>query len=1345
MIDFRFRGIASGIWWSAVLLGMLLVLGCGGDSNDGFDVQIESSINESNAPVRVAFRASSQAPLDAELIYTWSFGDGNTSSAAEPEHVFTDAGRYEVTLSIYASNGKTGRASTTIILAESADLVVQNVQVSSNRPAPGEDFEVTWLISNLGEAPATAWSTGIFLSADEVFDAQDTRIGGSTAMSGELSVEGEGRSSTVTIPENQASGDWFLIVVADDENRVGDAQRDNNVALLSTPLRIRGSSDSGADLIVCELGIDGIDNLPADVVPTVERTDQLTLSVCITNLGDRPASGSRYAIYLSEDETLDAEDLKVGDRPGEALGVGDRFVVDEPVDFSNATADRTWHIIVEVDPNDETAEQREDNNTRVYSKAISVVEGGAVEGVDLLVPSVSVEQTRVYWGQVFSGSVIVQNRGSDSVQRLFLVRLSLEPSDGGEPVSLTSLNLNGIEAGSSREEAFETTLSQRISEGEYTLVAHVDPTNSVGDVNEANNRRFLNETLNLGGEPNVDLVPLDVQIGADSIAAGESLTVRTRVANEGIDGSGPFDVALILSRDNAGSVDDITLGQFRIDNLDGGTESEVEQSVVIPADIDQAVDIWLVGASVDPANQVRGESREDNNIRFSSTQLTVAGATGGCNEDDLEPNDMASEASEVMPGILENLGSCSNSDWFVVEVPEDSLIEIVGRENTLTSTLRVRLVDTVGQTVAEAPIGNSVVRTFALTEAESERIFIEVLSASPEVSYDLEINVLDRAEESRLKLRDIGVLPTVAQAGQQVQVSGELVNVGLVESPFTTTWFFLSSSAEILGGTFLNNQSEVPLAAGAARPFSMVTTIPQSLEDGSYFVVGRPDSGGDIGNGTTDDESWAKLVVSQADACTADQFEPNRSPHLDGSMGNVIVGNLEAGSFQNVHVCANDDDWYAVQLETDQRLEVQVDYTVANGDVELALYGPDGLTILNQSASLLGTESLELPRVMTSGQYYLRVYLKAGSGTENSYSISVLIGDANACPDDQYEPNSTRLNAQLLRDGTHDLYLCAGDEDWYRFAIAAGNTVSWQLTSGNAPLRMYLFDESGLVGEDDRRLVHQARRNGDHFVQVVADTPGEYAYQIRSSGVSGIDLVATGISTSRQVVSPGEDFRVTGGVENRRGDIADDVSIDIYIAAVADGYEDGIRLGGTTIPQVSGASTAAFSARLTMPTAEELSAVGLSIPAGAAITVVVDLQRLVPDSQFSNNVGSASIAIESACMDDDDNENEGLATSTVLNWSSTSRNGVLCGYTEDWFELQPPSDGTVSLSLSFADDDLDLFIYDSTSGVIVSAASEGSPEVVSFVYELTTGPVFVRVDGFEDGQSNYVLSWEISE
>ncbi|MGB0648490.1 MAG: hypothetical protein ACPGQS_14995, partial [Bradymonadia bacterium] len=673
------------------------------------------------------------------------------------------------------------------------------------------------------------------------------------------------------------------------------------------------------------------------------------------------------------------------------------------------------------------------------------------------------------------------------------------------------------------------------------------------------------------------------------------------------------------------------------------------QSVVIPEDIDQAVDRWLVGASVDPENRIRGEAREDNNIRFSPTQLQVSGATGGCREDNNEPNDSRGEAVPVaVPGI-NDLGACGNVDWFSVDVPPNSLLSVTVSEDTMTNSIRMRLVDAAGQSLAEASRGSSRLNAFAITSEMPDVVFIEVSAGIPEVAYDLGLTIADRGIEGHLKAQNIAVSPTVAQAGQAVQVSGRILNAGTATVLPTEVGFFVSSTPGSLGATFLEGVELEQLEAGASETFSVNVTLPPVLEDGAYFITAKPDVGGVTNSSLADDEAWDLLVVDEQGACTADTLEPNQSPHVNDGQGSGIVERVQPGDYEDLWVCNTDDDWYAVELEAGQRLSASVSYTVSDGDVELSLYGSDGRTVLDESASLLGVENVELSRVTQSGVYFLRVFLKTGSPRrENSYSLSLAVGDADACPDDTYEPNGERMSAPLLRDGTHDLFLCESDQDWYRFAIAAGNTVSWQLTSGDAPLRMFLYDESGLVGESDRRIVHQARRNGTHYLQVVADVPGEYAYQIRSSGVSGVDLALGSISSSRASVTPGSGFRISGQVENRRGDFATNVLVQSYLSSTPEDYESGILLGETTVSRIDGAGVEAFSMRVQAPGQQSLNMLGISSPGEGHITAVVDPDRSVPDAQFSNNVLSTDISFVQGCVDDDPNDNEGPTTASQL-------------------------------------------------------------------------------------------------
>ncbi|MFE6036064.1 PQQ-dependent sugar dehydrogenase [Streptomyces sp. NPDC056452] len=86
-------------------------------------------------PLTVAFSsAGSTDPEGGALSYAWDFGDGATSTAADPSHTYTAAGTYRPTLTVKDPEGLTGTASLVVTAGNSAPTVTLTA------PADGELF-----------------------------------------------------------------------------------------------------------------------------------------------------------------------------------------------------------------------------------------------------------------------------------------------------------------------------------------------------------------------------------------------------------------------------------------------------------------------------------------------------------------------------------------------------------------------------------------------------------------------------------------------------------------------------------------------------------------------------------------------------------------------------------------------------------------------------------------------------------------------------------------------------------------------------------------------------------------------------------------------------------------------------------------------------------------------------------------------------------------------------------------------------------------------------------------------------------------------------------------------------
>ncbi|GAA3009211.1 ThuA domain-containing protein [Streptosporangium longisporum] len=77
------------------------------------------------APLTVAFSSVGSADPDGEAItYAWDFGDGGTSTAANPSHTYTANGTYTVRLTVRDSSGKTASVTTPVVVGNTRPAVV---------------------------------------------------------------------------------------------------------------------------------------------------------------------------------------------------------------------------------------------------------------------------------------------------------------------------------------------------------------------------------------------------------------------------------------------------------------------------------------------------------------------------------------------------------------------------------------------------------------------------------------------------------------------------------------------------------------------------------------------------------------------------------------------------------------------------------------------------------------------------------------------------------------------------------------------------------------------------------------------------------------------------------------------------------------------------------------------------------------------------------------------------------------------------------------------------------------------------------------------------------------------
>ncbi|MER7729129.1 lectin [Streptomyces sp. NPDC096323] len=86
--------------------------------------QAKADVTSGQAPLTVSFSsAGSSDPEGSDLSHSWAFGDGTTSTSANPSHAYTANGQYTATLTVTDTSGKSATASVRITVGNTAPTV----------------------------------------------------------------------------------------------------------------------------------------------------------------------------------------------------------------------------------------------------------------------------------------------------------------------------------------------------------------------------------------------------------------------------------------------------------------------------------------------------------------------------------------------------------------------------------------------------------------------------------------------------------------------------------------------------------------------------------------------------------------------------------------------------------------------------------------------------------------------------------------------------------------------------------------------------------------------------------------------------------------------------------------------------------------------------------------------------------------------------------------------------------------------------------------------------------------------------------------------------------------------
>lgn len=274
------------------------------------------------------------------------------------------------------------------------------------------------------------------------------------------------------------------------------------------------------------------------------------------------------------------------------------------------------------------------------------------------------------------------------------------------------------------------------------------------------------------------------------------------------------------------------------------------------------------------------------------------------------------------------------------------------------------------------------------------------------------------------------------------------------------------------------------------------------------------------------DDSWEENDSLEA----FDGEDPPAFLEMPGANADGFsVLTVESANDEPTKLCTNPPeavaaDFYGVTLPQANRMRIELHFDENDGNLNLRLHGGDLMDPLVRDG-LDNPEAIEYPDIgadNNADDYFIEVYADGDLGNEIPYELTVVMGEGACFPDrfDNHVPDDARpVEGRLLDE--RGLRICAGEEDWFRAALDAGNGIQAVVCTpaGSDPLQVRLYSadrvmradfgnpnaEAGAGVEAGNEVCYTAEiaegiidQGGDWFVDVEgADRDAQADYRIR--------------------------------------------------------------------------------------------------------------------------------------------------------------------------------------------------------------------------------------------------------
>lgn len=332
-------------------------------------------------------------------------------------------------------------------------------------------------------------------------------------------------------------------------------------------------------------------------------------------------------------------------------------------------------------------------------------------------------------------------------------------------------------------------------------------------------------------------------------------------------------------------------------------------------------------------------------------------------------NNTPSTAAPIEAGSHPGLTLCDGDiDYYAIALDPGAALRVQAVGQTVLDP-QLRVLDASGTTALALAASGGVSETVFYRSAGGGALLLEASATGGRPDgYALTVELLPPFVCSADPLEGVNRNDSVADA---VLVGAS----GLVEQPLTLCvgdrdWFKLALEdfeRLVVRATFESGDIDLDLEAYADDGTRLVAASRAGV---GLEALSVPAPGAAI-------DYWVRAVAADGAAapytltllrehrleCTPDPGEPNEVP----------AEATPAPASGQLTLCGFDEDLYAVALVAGQTLDASIEFSPAEGDLDLQLIHPDGVTPLLTSDGVAAREALRWPAAV-AGVHYLRVY-----------------------------------------------------------------------------------------------------------------------------------------------------------------------------------------------------------------------------------------------------------------------------------------------------------------------------------------------------------------------------------